>query len=265
MPTSARIESEGQRSSPRIESAGQRAEDRPTGVPSSFGKAVWPILFALFILFGLPILIIGFLPPTDSPEGARFVTQLASVAEADQANGASRDAALSGDGMFVAFLSEAINLIPDDTNGERDAFVRDVRDGSTSLVSVSSAGEQGNRSVTAIDISADGSVVAFESAATNLIEGLEIAGVHVYVHDMSSGETELAGPESEVLRSEAWTLEPALSADGRFVAFVSNSPNIVPNDSNAEWTFSYRIASRASQKWLASIVREKRAMVIVVS
>ena len=76
--------------------------------------------------------------------------------------------AISADGRFVAFDSAASNLVPGDTNGTNDVFVRDRRAGVTSRVSVGAAG-QANDSSRALAISADGRFVAFDSLASNLV------------------------------------------------------------------------------------------------
>ena len=100
-------------------------------------------------------------------------TTLVSVGAGGQANGASSNARISADGRFVVFTSVATNLVADDTNGVADVFVRDLAAGQTVRVSVSGSGEQGNGASgeAASDISADGGVVSFSSAASNLVAG----------------------------------------------------------------------------------------------
>ena len=100
-------------------------------------------------------------------------TTRVSVASAgNEADGYSTGAAVSADGRFVAFFSEATNLVPGDTNGHSDAFVHDTLTGTTSRVSVDSSGIEGNgQSTFALSMSADGQLVAFESWSTNLVAG----------------------------------------------------------------------------------------------
>jgi archaellum component FlaF (FlaF/FlaG flagellin family) len=89
-----------------------------------------------------------------------------------QANSGVWDApALSADGRYVAFASEASNLVPGDTNGYVDVFVRDRAKGTTTRVSVASNGAQGNGFSSAPSISADGRYVTFASYAPNLVAG----------------------------------------------------------------------------------------------
>src|SRR5206468_7520662 len=94
-------------------------------------------------------------------------TQRVSVSS-EEAQGAGSSNSPSIGGRFVSFVSSAPNLVPGDTNGVEDIFVRDVVAGTTERVSVSSTGEQGNSSSTAASISTGGRYVAFSSFANNL-------------------------------------------------------------------------------------------------
>jgi Tol biopolymer transport system component len=122
---------------------------------------------------------------------------------------------ITHNGRFVTFFSSSTNLVPDDTNGADDVFVHDRKTGETELVSVNSAGEQGNGLSYLPSISADGRFVAFGSVATNLPGG--DIGVRVFVHDRKTGETELASANSagQPVHGDY----PSISDDGRFVAF----------------------------------------------
>jgi Tol biopolymer transport system component len=123
---------------------------------------------------------------------------------------------ITHNGRFVTFFSSSTNLVPDDTNGTNDVFVHDRKTGETELVSVNSAGEQGNGGSYLPSISADGRFVAFGSDATNLAAVGDI-GVRVFVHDRKTGETELASVNSA--GQPAHGDYPSISDDGRFVAF----------------------------------------------
>jgi len=96
-------------------------------------------------------------------------TTLISQGPEGQGNGSSITPAVSGDCRFVAFASAASNLVPGDTNGVTDIFVRDVQSGEVRRVSVSTAGVQGNRTSYFPDLNFDGSVVVFKSDASNLV------------------------------------------------------------------------------------------------
>jgi Tol biopolymer transport system component len=114
-------------------------------------------------------------------------TERVSVASGGaQANGPSHEPAISADGRYVTFWSEASNLVPDDTNGEADIFLHDRQTGQTERVSVKSDGTQGNQfSYGPSSISADGRYVAFESWATNLVPG-GTGKCHIYVRDRAA-------------------------------------------------------------------------------
>lgn len=90
---------------------------------------------------------------------------------AAEANGGCAAPSISADGRIVAFHSTASNLVATDSNGSRDVFVHDRQTGGTSLVSLDTAGVQGNASSSRASISADGRFIAFESSADNLVAG----------------------------------------------------------------------------------------------
>src|SRR5207247_1588614 len=150
-----------------------------------------------------------------------------------EGNGYSQQPAISADGRFVAFTSDATNLVPGDTNGVTDVFVHDRQTGTTERVSVDSAGNQGDRrsgnSLSRPAISAGGRFVAFASDATTLVPGDTNGDVDVFVHDRETGTTERVG-ERAVERPFGVT-GPSLSADGRFVAFASRTL-LFPGDTN---------------------------------
>jgi Tol biopolymer transport system component len=228
-----------------------------------------------------------------SPASSSFQTDPVS----SPSDGSSARPAISSDGRFVAFQSDATNLVADDTNGINDIFVRDRVTGSVERVSVSSTGTEGTGTGSSgATISADGRFVAFDSGAAGLVPAVTSAVPHVYRHDRQTGETVLVDnvgdpsaqvfysamsadgafvaymaesaslPGPEVYRTEVATgatvlvsanlngdpsvaldpnvvccnLRPAISGDGRFVAFVSSGADLVPNDTNNEWDIFVR-------------------------
>ena len=141
-------------------------------------------------------------------------TSLASLAnDGTQANGRCQSPSVSADGRFVAFTSNADNLIVADVNNHWDVFVHDRETGSTTLVSVSSSGEQGNASSHGPSISADGRFVAFYSYASNFVTNDHKGYSDVFLHDRQTGETTLV---SEGLAASFY---PSISADGHYVVF----------------------------------------------
>ena len=149
-----------------------------------------------------------------------------------QGNGDSSEPALSANGRFVAFYSEARNLVPGDTNGQADVFVRDRRTGTTRRVSLGSGGSQSNGASVQPALSADGRFVAFISDATNLVPGDTNGLTDVFVRDRQTGTTRRVSVGPGGVQSDGNSQFPALSADGRFVAFWSQATNLVPTDTN---------------------------------
>ena len=148
-----------------------------------------------------------------------------------QAAGMSAFYAVSDDGRYVAFQSNAKNLVAGDTNGKIDVFVRDVVGGTTTRVSVSSAGGQANNHSQFPDISGDGRYVAFQSLASNLVGTPTVSWWDVFVHDRQTGTTTLVTIDGGAPDSGA--AEPAISANGRYVAVESTSS--LPGDPTAAY------------------------------
>ena len=159
------------------------------------------------------------------------VTERVSVDSAgNQGNGYSWWAAISADGRYVAFYSEASNLVPGDTNGAPDVFVRDRQTGTTTRVSVDSAGNQANGSSAKPAMSADGRYTGFSSSASNLVPGDTNAVPDIFVHDSQTGTTTRVSVDSAGNQANQSSEDPAISADGRYVAFSSSAWNLVPGD-----------------------------------
>jgi len=139
---------------------------------------------------------------------------------------------ISGDGKYVVFRSLASNLVDDDTNEAIDVFVRDRVSGLTVRVSVNSQGEQANGYSYAAALSADGRYVAFQSYASNLVEGDHNGASDIFVHDRQSGLTSRVSVDSGGAEANGHSGGPGISADGRFVTFESAASNLVPDDTN---------------------------------
>jgi len=130
--------------------------------------------------------------------------------------------AISNDGLLVAFDSNAADLVPGDTNGVGDVFVRDRAAGTTERVSVSSGEVQANGGSGLGDISGDGRFIAFASLATNLIPGDSNRAGDVFVRDRLAGTTERVSLDPGGGQFTAESFDPAITADGRFVAFSAS-------------------------------------------
>jgi len=161
------------------------------------------------------------------------ITERVSVdSSGNQGNDGSFSPAVSGDGRYVALESRASNLVPDDTNGGDDIFVHDRQTGITERVSVDSSGNQGNDGSFSPAVSGDGRYVAFESRASNLVPCDANGDGDVFVHDRQAGGTERLSVDSAGSQGDYQSLWPAISADGRYVAFMSGASNLVPGDAN---------------------------------
>jgi len=152
-------------------------------------------------------------------------TELVSQAsDESQGIGFNTNPVISADGRVVAFLSDDNALVPGDTNGAYDVFVRAVEAGLTERVSVSSDGFQAEGASQTVALSTDGRFVAFPSEAANLVSSLDTNGARdVFVHDRATGLTErvslrTAGGEAAL----ASTNPVSLSADGQIASFGSS-------------------------------------------
>ena len=146
--------------------------------------------------------------------------------------GNSWDPTISHDGRFIAFVSRAPFLVPNDNNDKADIFVHDRVAGTTVRVSVDSNGNEANDYSVYPSISADGRYVSFTSPATNLMAQGETNVPEVYVHDLNTGITrginiDSAGNEANDV-SESFSLSP----DGRYIVFASRASNLVVGDTN---------------------------------
>lgn len=187
-------------------------------------------------------------------------------------DGGSAALDLSADGRFVLFRSDASNLVPRDTNGESDAFIRDRRTGKTRRIPPVGLGVvggvlSGNGRYAVLDagsnvfrydlrrhrllrlttganswsdggsVSADGRLVAFTSNASNLVRADTNKLPDVFVRDMRTGKTTRVSVRSDGRqgvgkRYSNGSNTPAISSDGRRVAFHSDMRNLVPGDTN---------------------------------
>ena len=140
---------------------------------------------------------------------------------------------ISANGRFVAFRSLATNLVPGDTNDERDIFVRDLSTNTTTLVSASSNGDRANSSSSRCSISADGRFVTFSSRASNLVPGDTNNSTDIFVRDLSTNTTTRVSVSSTGNQANQESYTPFISDDGRFVTFSSDASNLVPGDTNS--------------------------------
>jgi hypothetical protein len=160
-------------------------------------------------------------------------TRVSLASDGTQANGSSDSAVVARDGAAVVFRSFG-RLVPGDTNGETDIYLRDLVAGTTSRVSVASDGSQADGASDGPTISDDGQVVAFDSVASNLVAGDTNAVRDVFVHEVASGTTSRVSLASDGTQGDADSWEPTLDATGATVAFTSSATTLVAGDTNAK-------------------------------
>ena len=220
-----------------VDSNGTEADD------DSFGASL--SADGNFVAFGSYATNLDILSPDTNGLSDVFVHERAPVAQTErvsvgpggvEANAESMHVSISGDGRYVAFMSKASNLLDPltpDTNGVSDIFVRDRDTGTTERVSVDSNGNEANGASYFAAISSDGQIVAFTSVASNLVAGDNNNLADIFVHDRSTGTTELViGPAEFNTDSGIIIVEPAISPDGLFVGFRSNADDLVAGDTN---------------------------------
>jgi Tol biopolymer transport system component len=134
---------------------------------------------------------------------------------------------ISGNGRYVAFESLATNLVPGDTNGCYDVFIRDLSMATTARASVSTGGGEGDEESAFASISSDGRYVTFASLATSLVRG-DTNNVHdIFIHDSMLGTTDRVSVGRGGVESDSRSFYGKVSTDGRFVAFNSTATNLV--------------------------------------
>jgi len=168
-------------------------------------------------------------------------TELISAGAGAAADGGSFAPAVSANGAAVAFESVAHNLVPGVAPTARNVYVRDRSATTTALVSALANGGPSTLDSGQSAISADGQIVAFASLQPDLVaqgDAILVASAippkpaEVYARDLVGGETiriseaRGGGPAGLV------NVSPTVGGNGRFVAFASNSPNLVRNDAN---------------------------------
>ncbi|MEK7611792.1 MAG: hypothetical protein AAB407_00365, partial [Patescibacteria group bacterium] len=161
-------------------------------------------------------------------------TRLSIDSNGNQGNNSSSSSSssISANGKYVAFSSSASNLVPNDTNGATDTFVHNRETGGTTRVSIDSNGNQGNSFSNFPSMSADGRYVAFTSNTSNLISNDTNGKLDVFVHDRQTGGTTRVSVDSNGNQGNNASYSSSISADSRYVAFISEAFNLVPNDTN---------------------------------
>ncbi len=167
----------------------------------------------------------------DEP-GQVSTIRVSVASDGTQGNGDSGSAAISADGRYVAYESNANNLVSSDNNGHTDIFLHDWKGGITSRISVSSSGSEGDGFSEAPSISFDARFVAFVSNAYDLDTTCNYAARHIFVRDRTTNRTSCVSLASDGTEAYGDSWNPSISADGHYVAFGSDADNLVPGDTN---------------------------------
>lgn len=148
------------------------------------------------------------------------------------ANGNSYGSSVSSNGRFIAFTSDADNLVDNDTNGCGDVFVRDTVLNITHMVSISSMGTNANDYSNNPSISGDGRYVTFTSYATNLVANDNNCVSDIFIHDLFLRTTTRVSVSIEGEEANSDSYSSVINKNGSFIAFSSSASNLVENDTN---------------------------------
>jgi len=157
-------------------------------------------------------------------------TRVSVGVDGEQSNGGSFDPQISANGRMVAFVSRASNLVPGDDNAVLDVFVHDRKRGTTTRASVIPAGGDANGASYFPGISANGRAVSFYSEASDLVDGDTNDAEDVFVRDLRKRRTTRVSVASDGTQANAYSEDPTISGNGRFVAFSGAASNLVPGD-----------------------------------
>ena len=189
------------------------------GMSPAVSRRFWAVLLTVLGFSGL--------------SSGQTTTRVSTNSTGIEGNNISSNCAISADGRYVAFESIASNLVPGDTNGCADIFLRDRQTGTIERISVDSSGTESNGKSLTPFISGNGRFVSFLSSATNLVPGDTNAVDDVFVRDRLTGKTERASLDSSGNQANNHSAKSApMTPDGRYVVFLSSASNLVSGDSN---------------------------------
>ena len=160
-------------------------------------------------------------------------TRVSTASDGSQANGASQNVDVTGNGAFIGFQSTATNLVGADSNGFSDVFVKNLSTGAVTRVSVADDESQANGNSLVARLSDDGNRVSFVSTASNLTANDTNGAVtDIFVRDIAAGTTTLVSVSTGGGSGDAGSSGASISGNGRYVVFQSDATNLVAGDSN---------------------------------
>ena len=196
-----------------------------------FDLPVWTGSWRRLIVVGVIAGVVVVADPAAAGAGVVRIARVSVSSAGAQAFTPSESPSISADGRYVAFESQA-PLVPDDTNGMSDVYVRDRAAGTTTRVSVRGRNGQLDASSGSPKLSAQGRYVAFSSHAANLVPGDTNDQPDIFVRDLVTGATSRANVSAAGAQANEVSFTDSISADGRYVAFTSSATNLVPDDTN---------------------------------
>lgn len=167
-----------------------------------------------------------------APSIAQRAVRISLGPQGQQGDGDSWYNWISYDGRFVSFHSAASTFVDNDTNGVDDAFVYDRLTGSLRCLSLDPFGAVGNGPSQRVRVSGDGQFVTFHSYAANLVGGDMNSRSDIFVCELATGQLTLVSISSDGEQGNHYSQYPSISADGRYVAFISRATNLIADDTN---------------------------------
>lgn len=171
--------------------------------------------------------------------GVKATARVSLAPGGAEANGASFRPVISGNGLLVAFRSNATNLVANDTNGLPDIFLFDRSQGQTARVNVAGDGTQANAEDPDapnrnIALGFDGRYIAFDTRASNLVanDNNNVSDVFVHSRSPQGNTTVRVSVSSAGVQGNAASYYPSMSDNGRYIVFESTASNLVANDTN---------------------------------
>ncbi len=161
-----------------------------------------------------------------------ITTRVSISTGGSESDNQSTTSIISANGRYVVFRSNATNLVAGDTNAVEDVFVRDTQLNTTTRVSISTGGSEGDIRSFPYGISADGGYVLFYSEATNLVTGDTNAVGDVFIRDTQLNTTTRVSVSTAGVEGNGYSGTGGISPDGQTIVFLSSATNIVVGDTN---------------------------------